>query len=207
MKRSVLAALTLALIGAVFLAGGASASINRTSNTAVCEACGMEIAKADISTFSIVAADGSEHWACCPICAEVVGIYYTNSEINGKCFVTGKSIKMTVVNGNFSTATVTPAQAGDNVTIVLGGSCATNKIVSDSMHGAEARQTIGVSNASLTTVPQSFTAARTKLASMTVGYKPVSIPMLNYALSGVGAVFLCAAPVSWKIVQKRSNKA
>jgi hypothetical protein len=92
----------------------------------------------------------------------------------------------------------------DNVTIVLGGTCATNKIVSDPMHGEDVRQTYTwASNASLKTVPQSFVAAKNKLAQMTVGYKPVSIPALNYALIGIGSAFLAVAPVSWKLVKKR----
>jgi hypothetical protein len=206
MKKSVLVGLCLALVGTIFLAGGVSASIQRTTSTAVCEACGMEVSKADISTFQVVAADGQEHWACCPICAEVVGIYYTNSEINGKCFATGKSIKITVTNGNFSSASVTPSDPMDNVTVVLGGSCKTNKLVSDAMHGAEVRQEYSwASNASLKTMAQSFTSAKTKLGQMTVSYRAVNMPALNYALIGVGTALLIASPISWKLVQKRTN--
>ncbi|MFB3888264.1 MAG: hypothetical protein ACE14S_02160 [Candidatus Bathyarchaeia archaeon] len=180
-----------------------SASVQRSSSTAVCEACGMEVNKADISTFRIVAADGSEHWACCPICAEEIGLYYANSEIYAKCFSTGKAIKLTIVDGNLASASVTPADPSDDVRVLLGGSCATNKIVSNALLCEQVRQAYAwASNAPLKTLPESFAVAKNKLVQMTVSYKPVSVPTLNYVMMGVGAAFLVASPIAWKLGKK-----
>ena len=197
-------ALIFVLIGAVFLFGGVSATLKNTSTIVACEACGMLIDKTNASAFRIVDANGTEHWGCCPICGEVVGLYYNNSEIYSHCYVMGSEIKMTVVNRTCTSVLVTPSNPSDNVTIVLGGSCATNKIVSNVADGQSViHNNEWASNASLKTVKQSFAAAGKKLAAMTVGYKPVNVPSLNFVMIGIGVVFLGAAPASWALLRRR----
>jgi hypothetical protein len=199
LKTNVIAALSLALIGIIFLAGGVATSLGVTSSKATCEACGMIVDKDDISALKIVLQDGSEHWGCCPICAEVVGLYYVNDEINAKCFVSGTPIKIVIENGNFSSASATPATG--EVMVVAGGACAKNKIVASQTYAEQVKNTYDwASNASIKTVPQSFVAASTKLSDVTPSTELPSIPAVNYIMIGVGVVLLAAAPLSFKLL-------
>ncbi len=196
-------------MGLVFLFGGAAASFNTAAATATCEACGMIVNKSDISAIRIVAYDGTEHWDCCPVCAEQLGIYCVNSTMHAKCYVSGREITVNIVNGNFSSVTVLPSQSGDSVAVVIGGGgCATNKIVSTSAYANQVRQTYSSNpNASVKTLEQTFTMARSKLSQMTLSYKPVEISSINYVLIGVGVAFLVLSPVAWKLGQKRNPNA
>jgi hypothetical protein len=56
------------------------------------------------------------------------------------------------------------------------------------------------------TLQESTGIAKTKLSSLTVGYRPTQIPALNYALIGIGIALISIAPITWKIMQKRSKK-
>lgn len=208
MKNSVLVALILGLIGIIFVAGGASASLNVVTNTATCNACGMEVSKSDISTLKIVTTTGDEYYACCPVCAAEVAIYYNNCTIYGQCYVSGKSIAITVVNGNYSSVSVTPSDPTDNVAVVIGGGgCKTNKLVSNTNYANQVLQTYSSNpNASIKTLPQVFSMARTKLSQSTLSYKQVEIPAINYALIGIGASFLVASPLSWRLLKSHLPK-
>ena len=204
LKTNVIAALSLVLIGIIFLAGGVATSLGGASSKATCEACGMVVDKDDISALKIVLPDGAEHWGCCPICAEVVGLYYVNSEIQARCFVSGTPIKIIVENGNFSSSSATPATG--EVMVVVGGSCAKNKIVSSLTYAEQVTNTYDwASNASIKTVPQSFVAASTKLSDVTPSAELPSIPLVNYIMIGVGAVLLAAAPVSFKLLNNSKS--
>jgi hypothetical protein len=44
-----------------------------------------------------------------------------------------------------------------------------------------------------------------KLQTMTVGYKPTSLPALNYILIGVGVVLIASTPVVWKVTKKGNS--
>ena len=204
MKTNVIATLSLVLIGIIFLAGGVATSLGGASSKATCEACGMIVDKDDISALKIVLQDGSEHWGCCPICAEVVGLYYVNAEIQAKCFVSGTPIKIVIENGNFSSASATPATG--EVMVVVGGACAKNKIVATQTYAEQVKNTYDwASNASIKTVPQSFVAASTKLSDVTPSAEVPSIPAVNYIMMGVGVALLAAAPVSFKLLNKGKN--
>jgi hypothetical protein len=202
LKTNVIAALSLALIGIIFLSGGVASSLTVTSSKATCEACGMIVDKDDISALQIVLQDGSEHWGCCPICAEVVGLYYENSVIHAKCFVSGNPIQIIIENGNYSSASAT-----GEVMVVVGGSCAKNKIVASQTYAEQVKNTYDwASNASIKTVPQSFVAASTKLSDVTPSAELPSIPSANYVMIGVGIALLAAAPLSFKLLNKgKSN--
>jgi len=204
LKTNIIATLSLVLIGIIFLAGGVATSLGGASSTATCEACGMIVEKGGISALKIVLQDGSEHWGCCPICAEVVGLYYVNTEIHAKCFVSGTPIKIIIENGNFSSATTTPATS--EVMVVVGGSCAKNKIVASQTYAEQVKNTYDwASNASIKTVPQSFVAASTKLSDVTPSAETPSIPAVNYIMMGIGATLLAAAPISFKLLNKGKN--
>jgi len=138
LKINVLATLSLMLIGIIFLTGGVATSLGATSTKATCEACGMIVDKDDISALKIVLEDGSEHWGCCPICAEVVGLYYENSVIHAKCFVSGTPIQIVIENGKFS---ATAAPTSSEVMVVVGGSCAKNKIVATPEYAEQMKNT------------------------------------------------------------------
>ncbi len=205
MKINVIAALSFVLIGIIFLAGGVATSLGATSSKATCEACGMIVDKDDISALKIVLQDGSEHWGCCPICAEVVGLYYENSEIHAKCYVSGTPIQIIIENGNFSSASATPESS--EVMVVVGGSCAKNKIVATPAYAEQVKNTYDwASNASIKTVPQSFVAANTKLSNFTPSTEPPSIPAVNYIMIGMGIALLAAAPLSFKLLNRTKNK-
>jgi hypothetical protein len=204
LKTNVIVALSLALIGIIFLSGGVATSLSVASSKATCEACGMIVDKDDISALQIVLQDGSEHWGCCPICAEVVGLYHENSVIHAKCFVSGTPIQITIENGNFSSASATPATG--EVMVVVGGSCAKNKIVATPTYAEQVKNTYDwASNASIKTVQQSFVAASTKLSDVTPSAELPSIPSVNYVMIGVGVALLAAAPLSFKLLSKGKN--
>jgi len=197
--------LIVVLVGAIFLAGGVGATISRTMTTVACEACGMEIEKADPSTFLVVSSDGSEHWGCCPICAMVEGIYYSDSEVDAQCFSCGKSIGMTYSDGEL--AYLDFAGNSEFIRVILGGSCMKNKLTCSTGCSSAIQLTYDwAATAPEKTLQESTEMARTKLSSMTVAFRPTKIPALNYAMIGIGIALLAIAPITWKIMQKRSIK-
>ncbi len=197
--------LVIIVVGVIFLAGGVGATISRTMTTVACEACGMEIAKADSSTLRVVSSDGAEHWGCCPICAMVEGIYYNDSEVDGQCFECGKSIGMNFSDGEL--AWLHFSGNSEFIRVILGGSCMKNKLTcSTACSNAIESSYDWAATASEKTLQESTEIARTKLASLTVAYRPTKIPALNYALIGIGIALISIAPITWKIVQKRSKK-
>lgn len=201
MKKELLIPSLLAVLGIVILAGGASAYVTRSTTVAVCEACGMEIEKDDSSTFSIASSGKTAHYGCCPVCAQVVGIYYENSTVNGECFACGKAIEFTIRNGNLTS--VSPTGTTYNVSMVFGAMCMRNKIVCSNTCAISIRSTYDwAANLPMKTSDQTFGIAKSKLAQFTVGYKSITIPTLTYWLIGSGIILLTSAPVSW-ILMKR----
>lgn len=202
MKMQILIPLLLALIGAILLIGGASAYLTRSTTTAVCEACGMEVVKDDPSTFSVTSSDQQVHYGCCPICAEVVGIYYENSTVNGECFACGEAITVTIQNGNLTSVSLTGVTY--NVTMVFGAMCMKNKIVCSNSCAASVKSMYDwATDLPIKTSTQAFSIAKSKLAQFAVGYKPVTIPNLTYALIGSGIILLASAPVSGILLKRR----
>lgn len=201
-KKEILIPLLIAVLGVIFLAGGASAYITKSATTTVCEACGMEIEKDDPSTYSILSSDQTVHYGCCPICAQIVGIYYNNSEVNGKCFACSRAITLTIQNGNL-TAT-SPTGSAYNVSVVFGAMCMKNKIVCSNACAESVRGTYDwAADLPLKTTVQSFGIAKTKYSQFTIGYKPITIPNLVYGLIGSGIILLALAPVSWAVMKRR----
>jgi len=197
--------LVIALIGVIFLAGGVGATISRTMTTVACEACGMEIEKADSSTFRVESSDGSEHWGCCPICAMVEGIYYNDSQLDGQCFACGKAIGMTFSDGEL--AWLDFSGNSEFIRVLLGGSCMKNKLTcSTACSNAIELSYDWAATAPEKTLQESTEIARTKLSSLTVAYRPTKIPALNYALIGIGIALISIAPLTWKIMQSRPKK-
>ncbi len=206
MKNNVSIALILIIIGIVFLSGGVTASINTVSNTVKCEMCGMTISKTDISTIQVVTPDGVTHWACSPVCAAELAIYYQNDVISAKCYVSGRAIQINVVNGNFTSVSVSLSSSQDNVQVVMGEGMMDTKFVSTTAYANQLLQTYSSNpNATIMTLQQTFMMAKNMLAMKTPSYSPVQIPTLNYALMITGSALFAVAPVSWKLLKKQNK--
>jgi len=191
----------VAIIGLIFIGGGVGATVNRTMTTIVCEACGMEIEKADVSTLRVVSVDGAEHWACCPICADVVGLYYENAVIQGQCFACGQEIKVHLENSQLSYVDFSGNK--EFIKVLVGGLCMKNKLVCSGACAQSVHQSYDwAADIPEKTLQEALMMGSTKLETMTVGYRPLSIPALNYVMIGVGAVLLAAAPITWKLMNK-----
>jgi hypothetical protein len=202
MKIQILIPMLLALIGAIMLIGGASAYSARSTTTAICEACGMEIVKDDPSTLSAVSSDGHVHYGCCPVCALAVGIYYQNSTVGAKCFACGQSMTFTIRNGNLTS--ISPIGAAYNISMVFGAMCMKNKIVCSTTCASSVKTMYDwAADLPIKTSTQAFSTAKSKLASFTVGYKPVTIPNLTYGLIISGLIFLASAPISGMLLKRR----
>jgi hypothetical protein len=196
--------LIITLIGMIFLVGGAGATINRTMATAACEACGMEIQKEDVSSFLLVSSDGSQHWACCPICGMVEAIYYSDSELQGQCFSCGKPIVMNFRDGELSYLDF--SGNSEFIRVVLGGSCMTNKLTcSPACSNAIRLAYDWASNVPEKTLQESANIANTKLSSFTIAYRPTKIPLLNYALIGIGISLISVALIALIIQKRKTN--
>ena len=203
MKNSVLVVSLLALIGIIFLVGGVAASAYTISNTVRCEVCGMSMNKNSITTVKVITPNGVTHWACDPLCAAEEALYYKTSTIEGKCYVSGRSIQIDVVNGNIVSATVTPSSSKDDVSVVVSGnSMADYKFVSTQ---ADANQLMQKYSGHPTdtdfTLPQML-AMGGNMFMGTPTYKPVQLSTFDYALLIVGIALICASPVSWKVLKK-----
>ena len=207
MKNNFIVALILVLIGVVFLAGGAAASINTVSNTVRCEVCGMTISKTDISTVQVVTPDGVTHWACSPICAAELAMYYKNDVIDAKCYVTGDSITISVVNGTPTSVSVSPSSAQDDVQVVMGSSTMdTWKFVSTTVAANQLLQTYSSNpNATVISLQNAFMMANNMMSMKTPSYRPVQIPEINYALMIAGAALLVLSPISWKLLRRKQT--
>ena len=196
--------IVVAVVGLIFLVGGVGATLNRTMTTAVCEACGMEVEKTDVSTLRVVSSDGEEHCACCPICADVIGLYYENAEIQAQCFACGEDIGIHLEDSQLSYVEFSGNK--EFIKVLLGGMCMKNKLVCSGACAQSVHQSYEwAADVPEKTLQEALMIGNTKLQTMTVSYRPISIPALNYALMGIGAVLLAAAPIAWKLVNKGQN--
>ena len=205
MKNIVLVASVVALIGIVFLAGGVAASAYTVSNTVRCEVCGITMNKNSITTVKVVTPNGVTHWACDPLCAAEEAIYYKTATIEAKCYVSGRSIQIDVVDGSVASATVTPSSPPDDVSVVISGnSMADYKFVSTQAYANELMQKYSSHSTDTDfTLPQ-ILAMGGNMFMGTPSYKPVQISTIDNALLIAGIALICAASVSWKL-QKKSN--
>ena len=189
------------LIGTIFLVGGVGATLNRTNTTATCEACGMEIEKSDISSSLVVSSDLTEHWACCPICADVVALYYQDSEIQAKCFACGGEIDVHLKDGQISYVDYSGNK--EFIKVLVGGVCMKNKLVCSSACAQTVHQSYGwAEDVPEKSLQEALVVGNNKLQTMTVGYRPISIPTLNYLIIATGVVLLAMAPIAWKLMNK-----
>jgi hypothetical protein len=193
--------IVVTIVGLIFLLGGVGATVNRTMSTTVCEACGMEIEKVDVSTLLVVSDDGGEHWACCPICADVIGLYYENAVIQGECFACGQDIKMHLENSQFSYIEFTGNK--EFIKVLVGGMCMKNKLVCSGTCAQSVRQSYNwAADIPEKSLQEALVMGSVKLETMTVGYKPLSIPALNYVMIGIGATLIAAVLIAWKLTNK-----
>ncbi len=199
--KSLSVVVVVAIIGLIFLVGGAGATLNRTMTTAACEACGMEVEKADVSSLRVVSSDGGEHWACCPICADVIGLYYENAEIQGQCFACGQDIVVHLEDSQLSYVEFSGNK--EFIKVLLGGMCMKNKLVCSGACAQSVHQSYEwAADIPEKTLQEALMIGNSKLQTMTVSYRPISIPALNYVLIGTGAVLLAAAPIAWRLINK-----
>lgn len=199
--KSLSVVIVVAVIGLIFLVGGVGATLNRTMTTAACEACGMEVEKTDVSTLLVVSSDGGEHWACCPICADVIGLYYKDAEIQGHCFACGNDIAVHLEDSQLSYVEF-PGNK-EFIKVLLGGMCMKNKLVCSGACAQSVHQSYEwAADIPEKTLQEALMIGNTKLETMTVSYRPTSIPALNYALIGIGVALLAAAPTAWKLMSK-----
>lgn len=199
--KSLSVVIVVAVIGLIFLAGGVGATLNRTMTTVACEACGMEVEKTDVSTLLVVSSDGGEHWACCPICADVIGLYYKDAEIQGHCFACGNDIAVHLEDSQLSYVEF-PGNK-EFIKVLLGGMCMKNKLVCSGACAQSVHQSYEwAADIPEKTLQEALMIGNTKLETMTVSYRPTSIPALNYALIGIGVALLAAAPIAWKLMSR-----
>ena len=194
----------IAVVGIILLIGGVSTYIVKSGSTATCEACGMETAKEDISTIRIVTETGDAHFACCPVCAMVVALYYENDTLQARCFSCGKNVTVEFAEGNITS--VNPSGDTYNVSMIFGMACMKNKFVCSN----ECAQLVRTTHDWATGLPtknmnQTLGIAETKIEEFTVGYKPIEIPAITYALVFAGVILLIAAPLEWSLVEKKKT--
>ncbi len=176
----------------------------------------MTISKTDISTIQVITPNGVTHWACCPTCAAELAIYYQNDTIKAKCFVSGRAIQINVVNGNFTSVSVSPSSPQDNVKVVEGA----NGINTGGMSEMNAEKFVSTtayanqlleknyssnSNAITITLQHLFLLGNLMLEMMPPTYSAVQIPAMNYAIMIAGSALFAAAPISWKLLKKRKT--
>ena len=193
----------LAIMGLILLSGGVAAHYGRAARAAACEACGMEVERSDSSTFTIVTQDGVVRYGCCPMCSLMIGIFYRNAAIGGKCFECGREIKVNILNADLSE--VTPIGAQYNVSIILGNSCATRKIVCSPICAQKVKTSQNwAKDLPLLPVGTAFQRAKETIPRFTIMPRQVRIPEISYILVGLGATLLALSPISWKLLKRRS---
>lgn len=192
----------IAIFGLILLVGGLSTYLAKAGSTVVCEACGMEIVKDDISTLRIASSEGEVHWACCPVCAMVVSMYYKDATIHANCFSCGENIAIGFANGNITSAI--PSDETYNVTMVFGMSCIKNKLVCSNSCANQVRAAYDwASGLPTKTMDQTFSIAGSKYSQFTIGYKPIHVPTITYGLIISGAALLLLAPLEYVTVEKK----
>ena len=196
--------ITIAVVGFILLIGGASSYIVKSGSTATCEACGMEIVKDDISTIRITSEPGDTHWACCPVCAMVMSLYYENATLQCNCFSCGENITTEFVEGNITA--ISPSDGTYNVTMVFGMSCMKNKLVCSNECADHARTEYDwTSGLPTKTMDQTLSIAESKYSQFTVGFKPIEVPAITYGLIIGGVALLVVAPLEWILIEKKKT--
>ena len=98
------------------------------AQTVTCEQCGMTVDATGQARLVIVDSDGSNHIACCPICALKLLKTYPSLTITSFCDYRGPDYPITIVAANQGKdVTVNPESA----LIIAGGGCTKNRLVCD----------------------------------------------------------------------------
>jgi len=191
-----------AILGLIFLSGGVAIYYGRTGRAAACEACGMEVERADPSTFMITTTDGAVKYGCCPMCSLMIGVYYRNAVVTGRCFECGREIRIRISSEDLSD--ISPVGAQHNVSIVLGKSCVTRKIVCSSMCAGRVRASQDWAK-DLPVVPlaAAFQTAKQNVPKFTITPRQVKVPEISYILIGVGLLLVASSPISWKFLRRK----
>ena len=109
------------MISSFSLAVSAQTQINLN-----CEQCGMTIDATGQARFKILDVMGSQHVACCPVCALRLISKYGELNITSFCDYNGPNFPITIVaKQNGSILTVNPQTA----IVILGGGCTKNRLV------------------------------------------------------------------------------
>ena len=91
-----------------------------------CDQCGMTVDAIGQARFNIVDANGTKHYACCPICALRLIKTYGELNITSFCDYNGQSYPIIIRAKQYgSIVTVNPSTA----IVLLGGGCAKNRLV------------------------------------------------------------------------------
>jgi len=189
-----------AIFGLIFLSGGVSTYYVRAGSAAACEACGMEVERTDVSTFTVTTSDGTVRHGCCPMCSLMIGIYHRNAVVTGRCFECGKAIKISILNGDLSEAS--PVGPSYNVSVILGKSCVTRKIVCSPACADRVKASQEWAK-DLPVVPlaASFEMAKQNVPKFTIIPRQVGVPQISYILIGLGFVLMVLSPISWKLLR------
>lgn len=201
MKTKILAALVLLLIGGSLLVVGGNAYASEAS-VGLCMACGMKVTKSDPSTLVITSPGQPEQYACCPVCAAQIGLFFKDATIKGTCIASGQPITMTVKDGELSSTS--PASA----CMLAGGSCVKNKLAYDDANAAVLKGRFDWASAVPVKTPSEFFAtAKAKLTTMTLSVKPATISASVLAMLGAGSLFVAAAPVAYVVIGRREKQS
>ena len=200
MKKTLAIPLALLLMGSILSVVGANSYVNESS-VALCMACGMKITKSDPSTLVVSSSGQPDQYACCPVCALEVGLYYKNAAISGACISSGQKITFTVKDSVL--ASVSPSTA----LMLAGGSCAKNKLCYDEANATALKTKLDWAAAvPVKTSAQVFDAANTKFATATILPKPNLVSAPSYALLGSGLLIVALAPITWIYLSRRDKK-
>ena len=196
--------ITLATVGLILFSGGVAAYYMRAGRSASCEACGMEVERTDPSTFTIHAPDGVVRYGCCPMCSLMIGIQLRDAVIIGRCFECGKDVKVNILNGNLSD--VTPAGAPYSVSVILGESCVTRKIVCSVACAQRVKSRQGwASDLPAISLATAFQRAKERIPQFSIVPRQVRVPQTVCILVGLGAALLVTSPISWKFLHRRKE--
>jgi hypothetical protein len=201
MKKTLAIPLALLLMGSILSVVGANSYMNESS-VALCMACGMKVTKSDPSTLTVSPSGQPDQYACCPVCALQVALYYKNAVVTGACISSGQKITFNVKDSTLVSVSPSTAQ------MLSGGSCAKNKLCYDETNAAALKTKLDWAAAvPVKTSTQVFDTAVTKFATATITPKPSLISLPSYALLGSGIFLLALAPVTWMYFSKREKQS
>ena len=200
MKKTLAIPLALLLMGSILSVVGANSYVNESS-VALCMACGMKITKSDPSTLVVSSSGQPDQYACCPVCALQVALYYKNAVVTGACISSGQKITFTVKDSVL--ASISPSTA----VMLSGGSCVKNKLCYDEANAVVLKTRLDwAASVPVKTSAQVFDTAVTKFATVTITPKPSLVSAPSYALLGSGLLIVALSPITWVYFSRRDKK-